>query len=733
MADPTDTNPDLKKALAAGGIESDDAPKDEAYQPIYKMVTENKIPVSKKMGPFWRARKDIGMQRRKDVELAWKECVRYYNHDQLYHRTSRMYGSGNTVNNNKMSDTWSETENVVYANTSTMLPLLYSKNPQVEFTATNEDNKDMATMYKHLVNALLAKREAPGANLKAAARRAILHTLLTNEGWLKIGWTQKQESNEAAMKTLQDLSKQLSEAKTIQDIQRVEGDIQALEGTIDLLTPAGLTRKVISPFNMLVDPDSIDPDLMDCNWLMECDMLPTAYIKAKFAKKNGDDKDVSIYDPTHVMKIGGKVGGGEGTEDDVTNDVNNFTLALGAADQDVKSYGYADNDTFQSALMTKVWYVWDKTTRRVYMFNDKDWTWPIWVWNDPLKLLRFFPYFRLHFHEVFEGTNGRGEVTYYLDQQDAINDINSEMHRARAWIKRNVFFDKAAGNKDDIEAVLKGTDGTARGIHVPEGKTLDQMFWVPVPPALKFPQLFDTASKYAAIDRLSSVSSVMRGEQFKTNTTNDAVQSYNQAAAVRSDEKTDAIEDWLGEFAYSVAQLCSQFMEAEDVAALIGESYAENWKTTDSDDFRTKLSMTVVGGSTQKPTSANKKQEALQMGQVLGQFVKASPAVIMVLLKVFEQAFDEVTITDQDWKMLQQSVEQAMQAQQQQPGQGEGGDGGNPLEQMIQSLPPEAQQALKAAIDKGVPPMTALNLVLHHMQGQPGEQSAAPAQGEQPK
>ena len=40
------------------------------------------------------------------------------------------------------------------------------------------------------------------------------------------------------------------------------------------------------------------------------------------------------------------------------------------------------------------------------------------------------------------------------------------------------------------------------------------------------------------------------------------------------------------------------------------------------------------------------------MGEVLGQFGKSVPASMIVLLRVFERAFDEIVITQEDWAMI---------------------------------------------------------------------------------
>lgn len=711
--------PEVEAAMAEGGIPKPPSQKEPEYVPSYRVMGDKKIAVSKATGKLWQARRDNAKSSRTDAEEAWREAVRYYNNDQMKHRNTTEGGSGNRVATGRLNEQHTETENVVFSNAVTMLPILYAKNPGCEITATSEANAGYARCCELLLKSLSSMKEAPGINLKPKARRGVLTALLTNRAWLKIGWTFKDASSEQAMQDLQKLAQELEKAKDINEIREIEGKIMALESQISLLTPEGPTAKVLSPFNILVDPEASEADCSDANWVMECDMLPTAYLKARYLKQDAQGNYVSVFEPTHVMKLSGQKAGG------VEEDVNNFTLSLGD-DGEKSLYGYADEDVYEKSQMTKVWYVYDKTTRRIYMFHDKDWTWPIWVWEDPYKLLGFFPFIPLWFHETVDGQDPKGEVTYYLDQQDAINEINDELRRARRWMKRNVFFNKNAIGKDDVEAVLKGVDGTARGIDVPEGQKLQDVIGSVPPPALRFAELFDPASKFAAINRITGIGDIMKGGQFKTNTTNDQVQQYANYAQIRTEEKTDLIEDWLGAFFWNLLQLCVQFMSKEQVAAIIGAEAAAEWKNFSPEELRTSFNMRVVGGSTSKPTSQIKKKEALEMGQVLGQFVQASPAVIMVLLKVFEQAFDEVVIKQEDWQFIMESVQMNMQKAGAGPGAGgnmpEGGAPEGDMKQQLiaalQKLPPEAKQAVEQLVQQGMPPEEALKQVMQQMQQQ---------------
>ena len=729
MADmeiPEDVDATINQSLG------EDAPRRHSRRrkdPIYKVVGDSKIPVAKATGSVWKSRIAQSMKQTEGVREAWSEAIRYYENDQLNHRQGQEHASGNRLGNKKLNDNITETENVVFANVTTMVPALYARNPESEFTANIESKRGLATTLERLVNVLGGRKAAPGINLKPKAKRCVVTCLLTNRAWMKIGWTPKQESSEQALSDLATLAKELEKAKDSKKIVEVEGKIQALEGAISILQPSGPFAKVKSPFDIMVDPNAKEIDLSDANWLIEKDMMPTEFILAKYARKTkGSNEFASIYQPSHVMKA--TLDGQNGVED-----ADNFSIFSNDKEETAKSFGFSDEESFNKAKMTEVAIIWDKVTRRVLMYNNKDWTWPIWVWDDPLQLDTFFPYYPLTFFESPNGPLTKGEVSYYLDQQDGINEITDEMRRARKWARRNIFYNTNIIDQEAATAVLNGDDGTARGLKLPEGFKMQDVIGSIAPPSLQYREIFDKEGFYQAIDRISSVGTVMRGEQFKTNTNKAAVQANSSAANMRVDEKADQIEDWIGQIYWGVAQLCLMNMDEQSVKNLVGDE--TEWENMSPEEISA-MSVVVIGGSTKKPTSAAKKEEALEFGQVLGQFVNAAPGpVLKMMMQVMEKAFDEVTMREEDWAELQQALEQGQQAQQgggqpptQQPAPTPDIATASPdqIKELLQQLPPEMKQQIQQAIASGVPPEKALEGAIKLMTQQ---QAQAPAPEQQ--
>lgn len=711
-------NKDLERSLEKGGV--DKTPKKEKFTPSYQVIgSDSKIPISKSHGKLWQSRmRSAVAKRRMSNELqAWEESVKYYKHDQLDFRAEGTEASRNDPISRKNGRHFRETENIVFANTSALVPAIYARNPNVEITAKKEDFKKLATIGERLVNVLMSKRASPGVNLKPKARRSVVSTVLKNIAYIETGYTFKKDSSQQAMEEMMTLSEQLQKAKTPQEVEEVEGKLMAMEEKIDLLRPSGVWCKFRRPEQVLRDPDSESEDLSDSKWIMIWEYVSTSWLEAVFFdKKNG--KTTSIYKPTHVLNASE----GSDGKNDAEAEIDNFTL-LDEESSTGSKYGYDDEDSFRKAQRTKVFYVWDKVTRRVYMYNSGDWTWPIWVWDDYLHLDSFFPISQLVFYTDPEEGIGKGEVVYYLDQQDAINEINSEFRFARQQARHNIVYDKNRADRHDVEKIVKGDEAAVVGLEVPEGYTLKDVLQSVIPPSMQYAELFDKRAQYEATDRVSSVSGVMRGSEFKTNTTNQAIGHYQSATQNRLDEKIDAVEDFIGDIGWKILQLCLQFMDREQVTALIGESGGD-WENLSPEDIQSFIHMRVVGGSSIKPTSRNKKEMALEVGQVLGQFVNAAPqAVTNVMLKVFSSAFEEIVITEEDWASVAQSI---AQPNPQQPGQGapQGEQAGGNIEQIVGQLPPEAQQAVQQAIQQGVPPEVAVQKVMQMLQGgqQPPQQ-----------
>ena len=643
----------IEKRIESALGESMRADDGAKVEPLYRMISDQKIPVSKATGKLWQGRKTLGCKVMEEKYYrAWDEAMAYYNHDHTGI-------DGDMVTTKGMFSKGDETENVVFSNVTTLMPLLYSRNPTVEITSTaqgeeEEAEDEFARNLKELINHLFSRKSTPGINLKHKVRRQTLFAALCNIGWLKLSWVHKDMSSEGVVDQINQLAEQLRKAKTASSIRNIEGKLQALEEKFSVVEPGGPKLRLVRPTDIVIDPEAEDISLSDANWMMERDYLPTEYISAMYLKKTGKDKqDALLFHPTHTLKITGDGQDGETNMMDAA--FEEYKPGV-----DYKSAGFSSEEEYRKHSYTCVWWVWDKITRRVYLFHSQDWVWPLWVWDDPLKLSRFFPYFGLQFHEATHGMFGKGEVTYYLDQQDAINEMNAQAAKAREEARIKVFFNSSKVKADTVDEFLNGAKRRAFALELGEDVKIDDVITTLTPVNLRYEQLFDIRPKLQAIDRITGITDVMRGKQLKTNTTQDAVNLLHDATQVRLDEKVDKIEEMIGDIGMSLAELCVQFMSTEDVTQIIGSQAASSWRQMSSREFTSQYWFRVAAGSTEKPTSKVKQTRALEIAQVLGQFVNAAPATILVILQMLTKSFTDFNVGPEDWAVIRKSIEVAM-------------------------------------------------------------------------
>lgn len=722
MAENTDVNKQI--AVVDGEMTKEEAERPE-YQPQYQVYQDTRIPVSKAMGKMWRSRFDDGKKffEKTGVKDRWQEAIDYYHNDQGGRNGKRLRLG--EVNTGKASQPMYATENIVFANVSALVPATYAKNPDINVTPVKSSQENSARLYEKLVDVLFAKKTAPGLNIKPKMRRAVVVSTLTNLAYLELSYVKKEDSSEETVAEIEKLSEQLQKAKSVSEIQEIEGKLQALENKVAFMTLSGPRIRVRQPDMVIVDPNCEETDLCDADWVMIGDWVRTDYIRAMYGKKDEEkDEWMSIYKPTHVLT-------GDTDMQGHDDEINNFTLLDEGAEH--TKYGFASKDDFERSCRTLVWYVWDKTTKRVFMFNDKDWSWPIWVWDDPYHLSRFYPIFPLAYYTDPTERVARSEVMYYLDQQDEINQISNERARMRHWAMSKIFVNKnLIKDHNQLTAFLSSSsDDLIFPLDIPEDKKISDFLGAFPAPSTAYEGLFDPKPIFESVNRISSVTPILQNAQFKTNTTNRAIESYESSTQMRLDEKIDAIEDVLADVAKALIEMCIQFMSVDTINDLLGAEFVTKsggWtEGQDVGSFNREYVLQIVGGSTLKPTSKVKKEQSMQMGQVLGQFAQASPAVVIVMLKMLQRAFqDDVIITPEEWDFIIQTTMQQLQrgnsqgGQPQQPGQEgqqpaqegqaqqpQGGDQTaammEQVEQIINQLPPQAKQFLGQGIARGVP------------------------------
>jgi hypothetical protein len=701
--------------------------------PLYRVYKGSRIPVSKSVGTLWKRRFDAGLAAYEAIYQAWDQAFMYYNNNQTKDlQTPRgQFSRGDG------------TENIVYSNLNVMLPAVYSKDPDIAINTVDAADDDFVSVLKSLINVLLSGRHL--MNAKPKIKKAVGMALLTNFGVLKLDYIKKDDSREMAMQQMLELTDKLVKCKDASEAEEVYGQIEALEDTMEVYKQSGPDLGNVLPHNLIIDPNAEDIDAMDASWMIERIFFNTEALTAQYTEpcdeteEGGQPARNLTYKPTHKASFANT----GGKRDDALG------MVMTALSDNVTEFEDEARRNFRSMYYTECYLVWDKTTRRVMLYHRDDWTWPIWVWDDPLQISRFFPYFIVGFGMSTGGTVTVGETSYYLDQQDEINDINRQVGKIRRTIFDYFFYNADATNSDEVEKfvnALRGNGGPNEphllGVRAGE-KKLSDMVEAFAPPSLakEYEPFFNKEPILQTINRISNTSDALRGTQFKTNTNEAAVQSYQDAARMAVGAKIDVVEDTISDIAYALAELCVQNMTTEDVAAYVGDKQAAKWQQMDLREFRANYTFECVAGTTEKPNSLFKKKEAIQIAQSIGQFASAAPITSMtIMLKVLQKAFTEVNIQPEDWDMLKQEATANMQkgvsTGGQQPGGGAapGGAEGQPdIKQQLMSLPDNVKQQVVQMKQQGASDDQIKQFLMKAVQGGGGAPQPAPQQQAAPQ
>jgi len=682
-------------------------------QPPFQIYEGSRIAVGKAFGTMCKRKIDAAKVAYDAVNAVTEEVFRYYNHH---------HGKINNTPRGvfKRGDA---SENVIFSNLNVMLPAVYSKNPDITCSTTDEGDEDFLQTLEALINALFKRKD--GLNAKPRIKKGAGMGLLTNLGIIKLNFTQKSDSREVAMREMERITTELGKAKKQQDVDRLYGELEALERNMEVLEPSGFGLSNVLPHRLIVDPYAEQSDGMDAGWMAEEVYLSTAYLTARFTSPDEeDDPDDTnrklIYKPTHKARF---VVGEGGQRDD------GLGLVMDSIDKtgnEPTSFTEDERTAYINMYYTKCFYYWDKPTRRLMLFHSGDWTWPIWVWDDPLGLTRFYPYFIISFVMSTGGTVSVGETAYILDHQDEVNDIARQKSRIRRSVFDYFFYNSSKFKKDEVEKFIRVLRGeTSRGKHaigVDAGEMkISDVFEALKPPSAEHEKLFDSEPTLASINRITNTSDALRGVQFKTNTTEDAVQSYMESLKLSVGAKVDVIEDVVADIALAVAEVAVQFMDEQDVENVVGPYLAQFWQQMTVSEFHANYDVELVAGSMEKPTSIFKKKEAVDVTTAVGQFASAAPgSTLTIMLKVLSKAFTEIVIKPEDWAALKQEIQANLQrgvstgggqpqpgGQQPQPANGQAGgiqmdqNGGGDIRQKALQLPDAVKQKVMQLKQQG--------------------------------
>lgn len=625
----------------------------------YRLIGSASIPVSKKLGTRYKDQIDGALQAFDSFRQSWDAGF-------LAYRACNDMGvksTDGTPGSSKYYFQHTTDENLTRENVKTLLRNTYTANPQIELSTIDAEDNDQIDTLEATINQLMQRTNAPGLNAKAHIRRWVVHAHLTNFGVVKLDFQNKAGSRPEAYEQLLSTQEKLAKAKTQDEIEELYADLEQIETELPTMREAGMLMTNPQPGMVIIDPDTTQINLSDCKWADEIVWLSDAYLKRRFMKQRDDGTWVRITDN---KPPGAGFGGNEGNrnEDDIREKVANEIL--GTTTEAVASARNKDK--------TKCHIYWDRMTKQISLWIDGSWDYPLWVYQDDLKLSRFFPYFLLAFNEGLDSIVQEGESAQYRGQEEEINKINRRVAFIRSVAFGQLIFNSKKIDATEVDKIVKHMrnpkEFSAFGISFDPESKLKDMFELFVPPDVDIQAMYDKSDLMRIIDRVNAFSPAAKGEQFKTNTTNQAIGMYQQAQASVQNELTDAIEDATKDLVHAMLELLVSKYTKEQVIALVGSKLGSKFQPMTVEEFNQTFSIDIAPGSTEKPSSAAKKQEAMMIAQSIGQVGQATPMTSMKLIvRMFTKAFSNFLFTKADEEMLNTEAQANMTKGQSVPGQ----------------------------------------------------------------
>lgn len=559
-------------AVAAGGVDDPTYSTDAPAAP-YKRTGMTKA----KLLARYRSQIQTSKKWRKDegYEETWKRLIDLYRGK---HFTEAQLTEGDKI-----------AINIAFSTVNVIAPSVSVNHPKIDVNPRYEEMSGAADVVEAAANYWWQHYK-----FQPELRLSVRDFLIIGHGWAKVGYRYVTED--------QPVSAQDAQAAVDQTNEQLNASADAdPTGASSLLTPdqvqaqAPVTQKVVvedrpfmervSPFDMFVDVEAISPD--DMRWVAQRIVMPLSDAKANQQYKASARSKLEGDASTNPRWRDGK---------------------------DSSSSGSTYNDTIERVT---VWEFYDIKTGLLCVFaegGDDFLVEPVqmpYVYGHPFRMLRNY--------EVPDQFYPIGDLEMIEPIQTELNETRSAMmnHRrryARKYMVRSESLDDAGlaalRSSQDNQLVMVTDDTPFTDVIAPvEIIPLDSQLY----------SYSDVIEQDA--DLVSGVSEYQRGSLSETRRTATEASIIQDSVNARAEDKLALIEGFISAVASAVVQLAQTYLTGESVARFAGPEGMPQWVTFTRDDIQGEFDFEVEGGSTQPNNETQRRQQALQLANVLQPYV----------------------------------------------------------------------------------------------------------------
>lgn len=475
--------------------------------------------------------------------------------------------------------------NIAFSTINVINPSISVNHPKITVMARQAEEEQQAVIVEAVLNYWWVTHE-----VRPEFRRAVKDFLVFGHGWVKTGYKFVEEEVD---RPEEDVLAEVGEAIDVAD----QFAMDAPDLAADLPTDDDIIQSVdhtdmkvvedrpfverISPFDIFVDPEATSME--DVRWIAQRIIKDVDEVRTDERYKSSFRKSVK---PDSFVR--------EEMRDPLTK----------------------ERDAGHGRIT--VWEYYDVRDGTMAVFTEQGDDFLIAPVDEPYAFGH--PFVMLRNYEVPDHFYPMGELEAIEPLQHELNKTRSQQMNDRRRYARKYLYDRRAFDQTAVGLLQSQKDNAM--IPVNEGVPLNEA-------VLPLPQVPLDASIYQQSDQIerdmstiSGISEYQRGgaEQNIRRTATEA-SMIQDAANARAADKLATIENYIAMIAKRLLMLSQQFMGEAQVARIVGANGAPLWFEFEKAWIEGEYDFEVEGGSTQPHNEQLRRQQAMDMMEVMGPFM----------------------------------------------------------------------------------------------------------------
>lgn len=532
-----------------------------------------------------------------EASAKWRKAEKY---DDTWHRLIDLY-RGKQFTEGELSLEDKLVINVAFSTVNVIGPSVAVNHPKISVLPRFKELAESAPAIEAATNYWWQHY-----NFRPEFRLTVDDFLIIGHGWAKVGYRyvtedQPTSANEQSQYAQEqhDTANALAETHTNADQLPTENEIAPSPATKQVVIEDRPFMERVSPFDIFVDPEATSTS--DLKWIAQRIVRPLEDVKDD-SGYNSAARHAVQADASSNPRWRDKVDG-QSSSDNYDDGVQRVTV-----------WEYYD---IRNGLMC----VFAQANQGKFLVDPVDMP---YSYGHPFRMLRNY--------EVPDYFYPIGDLEQIEPIQKELNLTRSAMMNHRKRYARKYFARQGALTDAGKSALESNQDNEI--VYIEDERPFNEIV-EPVPIVPLDAQMYNySATIESDLDLVSGVSEYQRGSDSATRKTATEASIIQDAVNARSEDKLAIIEDFITEIARATLALAQTYLTGQQVARYIGADGAAAWIEFDRDTIQGEFDFEVAAGSTQPQNETQRRQQALQLTNVLAPYVGipggVNPAALIV-------------------------------------------------------------------------------------------------------